>query len=130
MTAAAQWARSVNETPIPAALFVWLEVPCLTQAQVLIAVGSQASLDQATGLLRAIRHESEAYQFANQTTEAAVLQALALAGDPAAGFAVRFANTASYSRACASSRAGSIRRRCRPYRLTKWTCPRPASAGH
>jgi hypothetical protein len=34
---AVQWARSVNETPVPSALFIWLEVPSIAQARVLIA---------------------------------------------------------------------------------------------
>ena len=75
---AAQWARSVNETPSQTAFFVWIEAPCLTQARVLIAIGSRESLNQAADLLRRSRAVSESCRFVNQTIEAVVLQSLCL----------------------------------------------------
>lgn len=78
LTAAVKWSHSVYETPSQTAFFVWVEVPCITQARVLIAVGSKESLHQAADLLQLIRKVSDACRFVNQTVEAAILYALCL----------------------------------------------------
>ncbi len=78
VASAFEWARSVEAVSAPAELFMWLEVPVITQARVLIAEGSAASVDRALDLLSEVGQQSEACCFVNQTIEATTLQALAL----------------------------------------------------
>ena len=76
--AAAQWARSFNEAPEPASLFVWVEVPSLTRARVLVALGTEEALGQALERIVDHRALSESCGYTGQTIEAVVLQSLAL----------------------------------------------------
>ena len=46
-----QWAESFKELPIFMNLFLWQEVPWITQAKVLITKGSKESLEKAVGLI-------------------------------------------------------------------------------
>jgi LuxR family maltose regulon positive regulatory protein len=76
--AAAQWARSFDETPESATLFVWVEVPGLTQVRTLVALGTEESLGPALERIEDHRALAESCGYTCQTIEAVVLQSLAL----------------------------------------------------
>ena len=71
-------ASLISEEPSPAGLFLWLIVPPLTKARVLIASGSPRDLREATDLLQEIRSMAESCHFTGQTIEVSVLEALLL----------------------------------------------------
>jgi LuxR family maltose regulon positive regulatory protein len=75
---ALRWARAAREEPDLFATFIWLEVPSMTRARVLIAQRTSESAQEAGQQLRRIRDVCEAKRFTGQTIEAAVLQSLAL----------------------------------------------------
>ena len=80
LTSTAIWAQAPSAAPSAPGLFFWLEVPWLTRARVLIAVGSRESLEQAVTILQTLGEQSEAVRLRGQTIEIAVLQSLALEG--------------------------------------------------
>ncbi len=73
---ALDWAKSASHEIDRLELLIWLESPPITQARVLLADGSAASLKQADKLLQEIREMCEVCQFRGQIIEVAVLQAL------------------------------------------------------
>jgi LuxR family maltose regulon positive regulatory protein len=59
-------------------MLIWLEVPAITQAKVLVAIGTEASLREAVSLLRSLEQATLALNNTCQTIEITILLALAL----------------------------------------------------
>lgn len=72
------WALAVEAKPEMAELTIWLEVPAVTRARVMIASMTKNGLEKGTALLREIREVAERGRFAGQRIEVLVLLALAL----------------------------------------------------
>ena len=75
---AAKWARSASTAPALDELFCWLEVPSLTRVRVLLAIGTEESLQDAAAQLDLIRQLCDSCRYIGQAIEAAVLQSLLL----------------------------------------------------
>jgi LuxR family maltose regulon positive regulatory protein len=75
---AARWARTVSISPAPDKLFSWLEVPSITRARVVLAIGSEEALEEAAAQLALVRQLSDNCHYICQTIEIAVLQSLLL----------------------------------------------------
>jgi LuxR family maltose regulon positive regulatory protein len=78
LRSAVPWGRSVDESPVMAELFSWLEAPSITQARVLIAAGTEENLTDATAHLQTLRKLSEECRLTCQTIEVSVLHSVAL----------------------------------------------------
>jgi LuxR family maltose regulon positive regulatory protein len=76
--AARRWLRSFDEQPFGPAIFLWLEVPSITQARVMVATGSDESLGRARELLATLRNAVEAQHNVWQMIDILVLESLAL----------------------------------------------------
>ncbi|MBW1750524.1 MAG: response regulator, partial [Deltaproteobacteria bacterium] len=72
------WLKSFDEKPSAVSMFIWLENPAITQARVLLAIGSPESLEQANKMLASLQQEIEALHNTCQLIEIMVLQVLAL----------------------------------------------------
>jgi ATP/maltotriose-dependent transcriptional regulator MalT len=75
---AADWARSFSGEPYAPAMFIWLEVPMITYARVLVALGTEESLREVSELLDTLRQATEALNNTCQTIELLALRSLAL----------------------------------------------------
>ena len=75
---AVRWLRSFDGQPAGPEMFIWLEVPSVTQARVLVALASEESLQQASELLATLRDAAEAQHNVCQTIGILALQSLAL----------------------------------------------------
>lgn len=78
ISAVMEWEKMVDYEPSFAALFVWIEVPILTKARVLIAFGSPESLEKAGMLINTFLECSRKYHLNNHTIEALVLNSILL----------------------------------------------------
>ena len=76
LEAAASWARSANTTLAPDELFSWLEVPSLTRVRVLLAIGTEESLQEAAAQLDVVQQLCDSCRYTGQAIEVAVLQSL------------------------------------------------------
>jgi len=78
LDSAMAWAASLHVHVDVPSMLMWMEIPALTQARVLIAAGSDKDLDGALESLDHMRQGVEAIHFTAQAIEIAVLQSAAL----------------------------------------------------
>ena len=77
LDSAISWQRSFQEMPGSPMMFFFLEAPVITECRVLIAIGSDASLKEATEKLKTLQRLAKAWNNDCQMLEIMVLQALA-----------------------------------------------------
>ena len=84
------WLKSYDKPFIAPSIFFWLENPAITQARIMLAIGSTESLQQASKLLASLQQESKALNNICQMIELMTLQALTLemTGNTEEAFAV------------------------------------------
>lgn len=75
---AMEWQSLLEQTPIFAGLFIWIEVPRLTQVRVLLRESSEKSLDKAAMILAEVNEIAKRYYLINQQIEVAVLKVVLL----------------------------------------------------
>ncbi|MGB5690961.1 MAG: LuxR C-terminal-related transcriptional regulator, partial [Flavobacteriaceae bacterium] len=78
MEKAMKWQSLLEQTPIFASLFIWIEVPRLTQVRVLLRASSEKSLDKATMILAEVNEIAKHYHLINHQIEIAVLKVVLL----------------------------------------------------
>ena len=77
LASAVRWLQTAELTTVAGIMFLWLEIPHVTQCRVLVAEGSDASLREAEGLLLNYAQENEASHNTRQLIDILLLQALA-----------------------------------------------------
>jgi LuxR family maltose regulon positive regulatory protein len=77
LEAAARWAQSFDGGGHSDNFFLWLEIAAITHCRVLVAIGSDDSLEEAAQRLRALRLVNERLHNTCQTIEIVALQAVA-----------------------------------------------------
>jgi len=75
---AMEWQSLLEQSPIFASLFIWIEVPRLTQARVLLRESSENSLDKAAMILAEVNEIAKHYHLINHQIEIAVLKVVSL----------------------------------------------------
>ncbi len=75
---ALRWARVASIAPYPPGMFIWLEVPGITQCRILIAAGTTAEREKSLDDLVDTRSHLEAINAGNHVIQVAMLQSLAL----------------------------------------------------
>jgi len=75
---AMEWQSFLEQTPVFASLFIWIEVPRLTQVRVLLRESSEKSLDKATMILAEVNEIAKRYYLVNHQIEIAVLKVVLL----------------------------------------------------
>ena len=72
------WIHTFEMEPSFAALFVWVEVPLITQARALIALGTSKNLKKAGEILYKVKQTARSFSLMNQEIEILVLEAILL----------------------------------------------------
>lgn len=78
LESAGRWLQAFDETPNVFSMLFFMEIPCITECRVLVAIGSDSSLKVATKKLELLWKDTKAIHNTFQMIEIAVLKALAL----------------------------------------------------
>jgi len=76
LESANQWLKMVDLTPDPSMMFFWIEMTHITQCRILIAQGSEASLQEAGEKLAVYEKTNKAQNNTHQLVEILLLQSL------------------------------------------------------
>jgi len=75
---AMEWSSSYDEPFIAPSMFFWLENPAITQARIMLTIGSPESLQRASKLLKLLQQEMDALHNTSQMIDIMLLQSVAL----------------------------------------------------
>jgi LuxR family maltose regulon positive regulatory protein len=78
LESAGRWLQAFDETPNVFSMLFFMEIPCITECRVLVAIGSDSSLKVAAKKLELLWKDTKAIHNTFQMIEIAVLKALAL----------------------------------------------------